>query len=87
MFALTDTELRETDLVKHNTVTVDNQPVRVSPCSLPYALRTELEGELIKLLNAGCIEASNSPYASGLILVGKKDGGLIVRVDYCGLNK
>ena len=60
VFALTDTELGETDLVEHNIVTVDNQPVRVSPRRLPYALRAELEGELIKLLNTGCIEASNS---------------------------
>ena len=49
VFALIDTELGETDLVEHNIVTVDNQPLRVSPCRLPYVLRTELEGELIRL--------------------------------------
>ena len=87
VFALTDTELGETDLVEHTIMTVDNQPVRVSPRKLPYALRTKLEGKLIKLLNTGCIEASNSPYASGLVLARKKDGGLRVCVDYQGLNK
>ena len=87
VFALSDTELGETDLVEHNIETVDNQPVRVSPRRLPYALRTELEAELVKLQDTGCIEASNSAYASGLVLVRKKDGGLRVCVDYRGLNK
>ena len=83
VFALTDTELGETDLVEHDIVTVDNQPVRVSsPRRLPYALRTELAGEIIKLLYTECIEASNSPYASGLFLVRKKDGGLTVCINY-----
>ena len=87
IFALSDTELGETDLVGHSVETVDNHPVRVSPHRLPYALRTELEAELIQLMNTGCIEASSSPYASGLVLVRKKDGGLRVCVNYRGLNK
>ena len=87
VFALSDSELGETDLVEHNIETVDNQPVRVAPRRLPYALRTELEAELTKLMNTGCIEESSSPYASGLVLVRKKDGGLRVCVDYRGLNK
>ena len=43
--------------------------------------------ELIKLEATGCIEASTSPYASGLVLVRKKDGGLQVCIDYRGINK
>ena len=74
-------------LVEHSIETVDNQPVRVSPRWLPCALRTELEAELTKLMNTGCIEESSSPYASGLVLVRKKDSGLRVCVDYQGLNK
>ena len=51
--------------VEQSIQTIDNQPVKVSsPCRLPYALRTELEAEVIKLLNTGYIEVSNSPYAS-----------------------
>ena len=87
VFALSDSELGETDLVEHSIETMDNQPVRVSPRRLPYALRTELEAELTKLMNTGCIEESSSPYASGLVLVRKKDGGLRVCVDYWLLNK
>ena len=61
--------------------------VRAPPRRLPYALRSELEAELIKLEATGCIKASTSPYASGLVLVRKKDGGLRVCVDYRGINK
>ena len=49
---------------------------------LPYILRRELEDELIKLESTGRIEQSTSPYASGLMLVQKRDGTLRVCVDY-----
>ena len=87
VFALSDTELDETNLVEHSIETADIQPVKVSACRLPYALRTELEAELTKLLKTGCIEASSSAYASGLVLVRKKDGGLRVCDNYRMLNK
>ena len=54
---------------------------------MPYALRDELDSELSKLLATGCIEPSHSPYASGLVLVRKKDGSLRVCVDYRRINK
>ena len=39
------------------------------------------------LLKAGCIEASDSPYSSALVLVQKNGRGLRVCVDYRTLNK
>ena len=62
-------------------------PFRTAPRRLPYALRAELETELTRLEATGCIEQSTSPYASGLVLVRKKDGSLRVCVDYRGINK
>jgi len=82
VFALSDSELGETDLVQHKIETNGAVPFRSSPHRLPYALRVELETEL-----TGCIEQSTSPYASGLVLVRKKDGGLRICVDYRGINK
>jgi len=46
------------------------------PQRLPYALRSELEAELIRLEAIGCIEAFTSPYASELVFNRKKDGGI-----------
>ena len=43
--------------------------------------------KLIKLESTGCIKTSTSPYASGLVLVHKKDGTLIVCVNYRQVNK
>ena len=87
VFALTDEELGETDLVDHHIEMTDHKPIKVFPHRLPYALRAELEAELDQLLSIGCIEPSCSPYASGLVFVQKKDGRLRVCVDYQGINK
>ena len=87
MFALEDTELGETGLVEHVIDTGEAKPVKTSPGRLPYVLRKEPEDELIKLETTGCIEPSASPYASGLVLVSKKDGTLRVCVDYRQVNK
>ena len=87
MFALTDHELGEVDLVEHKIIMKEHQLIRAPPCQLPYALREELESEVGKLLNTGCVEPSSNPYSSGLMLVHKKDGGLRVCVDYRGINK
>ena len=50
VFALTEHELGETNLVEHQIdLEQDTLPVRTTPRRLPYALRTELEKELTKL--------------------------------------
>ena len=87
VFALSDEELGETDLVSHSIDTGDATPVKTLPCRLPYTLRKELEEEMQKLMDIGCIEPSNSSYASPLVLVQKKKGGLCVCVDYRNVNK
>ena len=87
-FALTEHELGETSLVEHRiNLEKGKPPFRVPSQQLPYALRTELEGELLKLMEYGCIEPPTSPYASGLVLIRKKDSGLRVCVDYRGISR
>ena len=87
VFALSDDELGETKLVKHCIDTGEAKPVRTSPRRFPYSLRSELEEELRKLLQTKCIEPANSPYASPLVPVRKKDGSIRVCIDYRVLNK
>jgi len=55
-FALSDTESGETSLMEHVIETGEATPVKTAPRRLPYALRKELEDELIKLELTGCIE-------------------------------
>ena len=87
VFALSDYELGETDLVTHSVDTGNSPPVKALPHRLPYVLRQDLETEMQKLMDIGCIEPSSSPYASPLVLVRKKEGGIRVCVDYCNVNK
>ena len=86
-FALSDDELGETCVVEHSINTKGALPVSTNPRRIPYSLRAELEKELENLQRIGCIEKSNSAYASALVLVRKKGGGLRVCVDYRALNK
>ena len=76
--ALSDEGLGETDLVEHDINLTYSVPITTHPRRLPYALHTELEEELERLLKTGCIEPSTSSYSSGLVLVRKKDGSLHV---------
>ena len=72
-FALSEQELGEPDIVEHVIDTGNEKPVKAYPRSLPNALRMELEEELEKLESTWCIDLSNSPYASNLVLVEKID--------------
>ena len=53
VFAMSDTELGETNLVEHTIDTGEAKPVKTAPRCLPYALLRELEEELIRLESTG----------------------------------
>ena len=46
MFALSESELGETDLVQHRIEMKESVPFQAPPYRLPYALCSELEAEL-----------------------------------------
>jgi len=61
--------------VNHCRVMTPNAAVLVAnSCDI---VREELEQELNNLQKSGCIEESNSPYASALVLVCKKRGAYV----------
>lgn len=85
-FALDETELGCAQDVTHTIDTADHKPVRQMPRLVPFALRGEVEQMVEKMLQQGVIKPSQSPWASPIILVAKKDGSTRFCVDYRKLN-
>ena len=75
-----------TKVVKHRIDTGNAFPIKQNPRRIPPSLRASAENEVQKMLTAGIIEASNSPWASPVVLVRKKDNSLRFCVDYRKLN-
>ena len=87
VFALSDEEFGETDVVEDAIDASAAKPVKQPPRRLPYALRKQSEEELDKLLIINCIEPTNSLCASPIVLVRKPDGNLRICVDYWSINQ
>ena len=76
-----------TSKIEHRINLIDEEPVRLKPYPLLYALRQELKEEIKEMLDMGVIRKSSSPYASPVVIVKKKDGSNRICVDYRKLNK
>ena len=86
VFALDASELGTTTLVTHVINTGDQGPIRQPVRRMPFALRSEVDQMVGDMLDQGVIEPSSSPWASPMVLVWKKDGGMRFCVDYRRLN-
>ena len=65
----------------------DPTPVQKTCTSVPRPLYTEVKHYIKDLLNRGWITKSQSSYASPVVYVRKKDGGLRLCIDYRELNR
>ena len=86
IFALDDLELGKTDMVKH-VIRLDNE---VPFCEwyrrIPPHQYEEVKNHLKEMLEIGAIRKSQSPWASAVVLVRKKDGALLFCIDLHKLN-
>ena len=81
-----DGERGETDLIELEMDTGNAAPRRQPPRRVPFAVRKEIAKQLKEMQAGNVIQPSNSPWASPIVLVQKKDGTLRFCIDYRNLN-
>ena len=76
-----------TDLAQHHINLTSDEPVRSRPYPVPYSMRESLKKDIADMIKMRVIRESDSPYASPVVVVKKKDNTNRVCVDYRKLNK
>ena len=79
MFALNSQGLGTT--MKHE-ITTDLPPIRQPVCRMPFALRDEVDNMVQEMLIQDVIQPPQKLWASSIVLMKKKDGGIQFCVDY-----
>ena len=87
IFALKDTELGHIKLIKHEIKLVDDKPFKERYRRIPPQQFEEVRKHLEEMVNIGAIRKSQSPWASAIVLVRKKDGSLRFCIDLRKLNE
>ena len=86
VFALNPMELGRTSLVQHNIKITDPKPFKERYRRIPPHQFEEVRKHLKEMEEIGAIRRSNSPWASPIVLVKKKDGSLRFCIDLRKLN-
>ena len=86
IFADTGNVLGRTNIVQHGIDTGDAHPIKQAPRKIPYSQMADVDKMLREMIEQGVIEPSNSPWASPIVLVPKKDGTTRFCIDYRKLN-
>ena len=73
VFALDSSELSSTDLVTHSIDTGSHPPIRQPVRRTPFALRDTVDKLVHEMLDQDVIRPSQSPWASPIVLVKKRD--------------
>ena len=79
-------QLGFTRKAKHHIRTGDAAPIVQHPYRIRVAWQPAVRDEVKQMLDSGMIEHSDSPLASPVVCVRKKDGALRMCVDYRKLN-
>lgn len=87
VFSKSDRDLGRTDQEPHDIDTKDRTPIRERFRRVPFMQQQEIDSQVKKMLEQGVISPSDSPWASPVVLVQKKDGSKRFCVDYRKLNE
>ena len=86
IFALESLDMGHTSMVKHE-IRLDNYtPFKERYRRIPPHLFDEVKNHLKEMIEVGTIRKSNSPWASAVVLVRKRDGSLRFCIDLRKLN-
>ena len=83
LFAMDSMDLGKTDLIQHHIELTDYTPIKDRYRRIPPHQYDEVCKHLREMLEIGAIRKSNSPWASPVVLVCKKDGSLRFCIDLC----
>ena len=86
-FMMEGRKLGMTNIVKHKIYTGEHVPIKQRPRQEPLGMRNIIKEELQKMEEQGVIEPSNSPLASPVVLVKKKDGTMRFCINYRNVNE
>ena len=86
VFSRSDDDFGKTTTVQHTIPTTTDRPIKDRYRRIPPHLYQEVKDHLTTLLSKGVVQESTSPWASPIVLVRKKCGGLRLCVDYRRLN-
>ena len=86
VFSKDNMDMGRTNLVKHHIKLTDPVPVKEAYRRIPPQMYDEVKTHLQEMLDLGAIRPSNSPWASAIVLVRKKDGRLRFCIDLRKLN-
>ena len=76
VFSKDGLDLGKCNILKHDIKITDPQPFKERYRRIPPHLYEEVKAHLQEMVEVGAIRRSFSPWASAVVLVRKKDGGL-----------
>jgi transposase InsO family protein len=79
--------LGRTDIAEHTINTGDSKPIKMHPRRTLIKQKEVIDEEVTQMLANDIIEPSNSPWASPVLLVTKKDGSIRFCVDFRKVNE
>lgn len=82
----TDNKPSQTSKVTHQIDVNNSKPINCAPARHGFNERNHIVEQIADMKSNGIIQDSRSPWASRVVLVKKKDGGLRFCVDYRALN-
>ena len=86
VFSASENDLGLTDITTHAIDTGDSKPIRQSLRRYPPAHVEAISQHVDNMLEQGVIQPAQSPWASNIVLVRKKDGSFRCCLDYRQLN-